>query len=85
MLGALIVIGAAVGLMKFGLHEAIGPSRSERIQRARLVMLSRFSDEALTLDEAEDGAVLSRRFQCPELEKRFAARAQKLRRLRNPV
>jgi hypothetical protein len=85
MLGSLLVVGLLAGALKLGFRETGLAPRKERQQKKQLVRLASYSDTALTLDEAEDGMVLARRFKCPSLEKRFAARARKLRAMRETV
>jgi hypothetical protein len=47
--------------------------------KIRLARLARLPGRKLTLDQAEDGVVLSRRLGEPDLEKRFAKVATSLR------
>lgn len=69
----------AGGLVKFAWEQKEEPTLKPALQRAKLIRLARIPLERLTVDQAEDGMVLSRRFDSPELEKRFRAVAEKLK------
>jgi hypothetical protein len=79
-----LVIGFlfAGGLVKFACDQKEEPTVKLALRKARLVRLAKISQDRLTLDQAEDGMVLSREFDAPELGKRFLAAATKLKTLR---
>lgn len=79
MWGVLIGIATIAIVASAAMAEAVGPTSLEKRQKAYLTRLARISDPALTLDEAEDGAILARRFGCPGLERRFRSRIAALR------
>jgi len=71
-----LVLAAA---LTFGLIRAAAarPDRKENREQRRLIFLAGKSQQDLTLDEASDGVVLSRKFKQPALEKHFRAVATK--------
>ena len=82
MWGFILAIGTVGGLVAFSLHEAAEPTVKPALMKIRLARLAKIPGRKLTLDQAEDGVVLSRRLGEPSLEGRFAtvARSLKLKR-----
>lgn len=79
---ALVIAFLSVGgLVKFAYRQKEEPTVKPALRRARLIRLARIPTERLTLDQAEDGMVLSRQFEAPELEKRFRGEAEKLKQI----
>ena len=79
MWGLLISIGAVSGFVVLAHHQAAEPTIKPALLKLRLSRLARMPKKKLTLDQAEDGVVLSRRLGEPDLERRFAAVARSLR------
>jgi len=79
MWGLILSIGAVGGFVALGHHPAAGPTLKPALLKLRLSRLARMPKKKLTLDQAEDGVVLSRRLGEPDLERRFAAVARSLR------
>ena len=79
MWGLFITIGAISGLVVLAHHQAAEPTIKPAILRLRLSRLASMPSGKLTLDQAEDGVVLSRRLGEPELERQFAMVASSLR------
>jgi hypothetical protein len=76
----LITAFAVVGsLVAVAYREKADPVIKPALQKSRLAMLARMPASRLTLDQAEDGMVLSRKFEEHDLEKRFAAVAKQLK------
>ena len=80
MWGLVIAFLSVGGLIKFAYGQKEEPTVKPALRRARLIKLARIPVERLTLDQAEDGVVLSRQFEAPELEKRFRKVSEKLKR-----
>ena len=76
MWGLLLSIGAIGGFVVLAHHQAAEPTIKPALMRHRL---ARMPKNKLTLDQAEDGVVLSRRLSEPDLERRFAKVATSLR------
>ena len=79
MWGLILSIGAVGGFVALAHHQAAEPTIKPALMRHRLARLARMPKRKLTLDQAEDGVVLSRRLGEPDLERRFAAVAKSLR------
>jgi hypothetical protein len=79
MWGLLIAFGAVGGLISLSLREAAEPTIKPALLKRRLAKLARTPRKALTLDQAEDGVVLSRRLKESDLERRFVTVASSLR------
>ena len=79
MWGLLISIGAVSGFVVLAHHQAAEPNIKPALMKLRLARLARIPGRKLTLDQAEDGVVLSRRIGEPDLERRFAKVAASLR------
>jgi hypothetical protein len=79
MWGLFITIGAVVGFVVLAHQQAAEPTIKPGLVKIRLAWLARIPERKLTLDQAEDGVVLSRRLGEPDLERRFAAVAMSLR------
>lgn len=79
MLAMIIAFAAVGGFMAFAYRESDKPVVKPALQKLRLARLARISTNKITLDEAEDGVVLSRRFGEHDLEKRFAKVVRDLR------
>ena len=77
---ALVIAFLSVGgLVKFAWTQKTEPTLRPALRRAKLVRLARTPDTQLTIVDADDGVVLSRQFDAPELERRFRAVAEKLK------
>lgn len=83
MWALLIGVLAASGLVKYAWGQKEEPTLKPALRKAKLIRLSKKSTGKLTLNEAEDGAVLAREFDSPELEKRFKVVAAKLKKVRS--
>jgi hypothetical protein len=79
MWGLLISIGAVGGFVVLAHHQAAEPTIKPALLKLRLARLARMPEGKLTLDQAEDGMVLSRRLGEPDLERRFATVARSLK------
>ena len=82
MWGLLIALGTVGGLMSLALREASEPTIKPALMRHRLATLAKVPIVRLTLDQAEDGVVLSRKLGESELERRFSQAAIILRKHR---
>ena len=82
MWGLLMAIGAVGGFVMLAQHEVAEPTIKPALLKLRLSRLARMPKGKLTLDQAEDGVVLSRRLKEPDLERRFATVANSLRKRR---
>jgi hypothetical protein len=82
MWALLIAFLSIGGLVKFAYAQKEEPTLKPALRRAKLIRLAKIPVERLTLDQAEDGAVLSRQFGVPALETRFKVVAVKLKQLR---
>jgi hypothetical protein len=82
MWGIVTAFAAVTGLVVLAFREKADPVIKPALQKARLARLARMSPGKLSLDEAEDGMVLSRHFGERDLEKRFASVANALRKKR---
>ena len=82
MWGLIIALVAVGSLVAIAQHEAAEPTIKPAIWKIRLAMLASLSRKKLTLDQAEDGVILSRRLGEKDLEKRFEAVAKVLRKSR---
>ena len=79
MWGLFITIGAISGLVVLAHRQASEPTIKPAILRLRLSRLANMPSGKLTLDQAEDGVVLSRRLGETGLERQFAMVASSLR------
>jgi hypothetical protein len=79
MWGLLITIGAVSGFVVLAHRQAAEPTIKPAILRLRLSRLANMPSGKLTLDQAEDGVVLSRKLGEPGLERQFAMVASSLR------
>jgi hypothetical protein len=80
MLGFLASLVAVGGFIAFACHDADEPMVKPAWLKLKLVRLvKRINSHKITLDEAEDGMVLSRKLGEKGLEKRFAVVATRLR------
>jgi len=77
LLLGLVAVGSLVGA---AIRRATGPSHKVEVEREKLDRLK--TRQHLSLDEAEDGVVLARRFGDKKSEVRFAMLVQKLRKKR---
>jgi hypothetical protein len=80
MVAILITLGIVGGLVKFAFGQATEPTIKPAWRKAKLIRLARLRKKNITLAQAEDGAVLSREFDSPELEREFKLIAEKLKR-----
>lgn len=72
MLAALLALGTVGGLVLLAWRGVSTEHLSVAFQKKKLVTLAQKPTAKLTLDEAEDGLVLARRFKQKELAKKFA-------------
>jgi len=79
MWGLFITISAISGLVVLAHRQAAEPTIKPALMKLRLASLARMPERKLTLDQAEDGVVLSRRLGEPGLERQFAMVASSLR------
>jgi len=79
MWGLLTAFAAVGGLVAVAGREKDEPFIKPALRRARLAMLSKIPIGKLTLEQAEDGVVLSRKLGERDLESRFAMVARRLK------
>lgn len=79
MWGLITAFAAVGGLVALAFREKADPILKPALQRAKLAKLASIPARRLTLDQAEDGVILSRRLGENDLEQRFAAVAKKLK------
>jgi hypothetical protein len=79
MLGMLIVFAAVGGFVALACRDADEPIVKPALRKARLARLTRIPTNRITLDQAEDGVVLSRQFGEHSWEKHFAMVVKSLR------
>jgi len=79
MWGLLLGLLFAGGLVRFAYGQKEEPTLRPAWRKAKLVGLAKKADNQLTLDQAEDGLVLSREFDCPDLGRRFQGVVDKLK------
>jgi hypothetical protein len=72
MWGLFTAFAVVGGLVIFAYREKADPILKPALQKAKLAKLARLPASRLTLDQAEDGMVLSRKFEEHDLERRFA-------------
>jgi len=81
MWAVLAAIALTYGLVRAAAAE---PDRKERWREARLDRLrAALAAGRVTLDQAEDGAVLAKRFRQPDVEMKFRAAAAALKKKRS--
>lgn len=85
MWGALLGIGLIAGLVKAAISWSIREDRVEPFYKARLTYLAGKPLLKLTLSEAEDGVVMSRKLKETDLEKRFAKVVSSLKKHRAKI
>jgi hypothetical protein len=83
MFPILFGLGAIAGLVGYAIRRATGPSTKPLDERYKLERLK--MRKVLTLDEAEDGLVLARRYGDRKAQLRFQIEVIRLRKLRPPV
>jgi hypothetical protein len=83
MLPLLIGLAAVGGLVKIAIDKVTGPSKKPYVEQQKLESLK--AKRTLTLNEAEDGLVLARRYRDKKAEVRFAIEVGKLRKKRVPI
>jgi hypothetical protein len=77
---ALVIAFLSVGgLVKFAYGQKEDPTLKLGLRKSKFIRLTKTPVTRLTLDQAEDGMVLSRQFDAPKLERRFRAVAEKLK------
>ena len=76
----LLAIGLVVGLISFSQKQAEDPTVKRFLQKRRLAIIAAKPDRQITRLEAEDGLILSRRFEEKDLENRFAKLVASLKR-----
>lgn len=81
MWALLIAFLSVGGLVRFAYGQKDEPTVRLALRRSKLIRLARIPLPRLTLDQAEDGMVLSRQFEAPDLEQRFRTVAEKLKRI----
>jgi hypothetical protein len=80
MIGLVVSIGAVGLLVWSGMKRALAPAKSEASDRNKLARLK--AQGRWTMDEAEDGLVLARRYGDATAAKKFAAVVSELRKRR---
>jgi hypothetical protein len=83
MFPLLLAVGAVVGLVGYAIRKSTGPSTKPGDERVRLERLK--LRKILTLDEAEDGLVLARRFGDAGSEAKFRIEISRLKKKRIPI
>ena len=76
LITALVAVGSLIAIAQ---HEAAEPTIKPAIWKLRLAKLASLPKKKITLDQAEDGVILSRRLGEKDLEKRFEGLARDLR------
>lgn len=72
-MGAVIIaLGLVVGLISFSKKQAEDPTVKRFLQKRRLTIIAAKPDRQITRLEAEDGLILSKRFEEKALAERFA-------------
>jgi hypothetical protein len=79
MVGMLIVFAVVGGFVVLACRDSDEHFVKPALRKARLARLARIATNKITLDQAEDGVVLSRQFGEHDLEKRFTAVVKSLR------
>ena len=74
-----MTIGAVGGFVALAHRQAAEPTIKPALLKLRLSRLAKMPVKNLTLDQAEDGMVLSRKFNEPDLEREFAKVATMLK------
>lgn len=80
MWALLIALGFVGGLVRVAWGQADEPTIRPAWRKTKLIRLARIPPRLLKLDQAEDGLVLSREFEAPELAAKFNAAAARLKR-----
>lgn len=84
MFPVILALGLVSGLVGFAIRETVNPSRKRDSEEGKLEKLkSKFP--MVTLDEAEDGAVLARRYGDKKSEADFSKAVSALRKKRVPI
>ena len=83
MFGLLLAIGAVSSLVGYAIRRSTGPSTKPMDERMKLERLK--LRKVLTLDDAEDGLVLARRYGDKSSEVRFRIEVLKLKKRRPPI
>ena len=83
MWGLLTAFAMVGGLVAAAYREKDEPFIKPALQEARLAMLMRIPIGRLTIPQADDGVVLSRKLGKPDLEKHFAMVAMRLKKGRS--
>ena len=79
MWGLITAFALVGGLVAFACREKANPILKPALWKIRLARLASIPTGRLTLDQAEDGVILSRRLGEDDLERRFALVARKLK------
>ena len=82
MWGLIIALVAVGSLVAIAQHETAEPTIKPAIWKLRLARLASLPRKKITLDQAEDGVILSRRLGEKDLEGRFEELAKVLRKRR---
>lgn len=83
MLPVLLAVGLVAGVVALAIKKTMEPSKTPAAEKAKLVELK--LKTKLTLDEAEDGRVLARRYGERAAELHFETAVNRLRKLRPPI
>ncbi len=83
MLAVLGALGLVGGIVWLGATRTVEKSIKSNLEKQKLVKLTK--KKKLSLDEAEDGVVLARRFKNSKLASQFEKEAVVLRKNRAPV
>lgn len=81
MWALLLAFGISGGLVKLAWGQAVEPTITPAWRKEKLARLAAIKRDKLTLDQAEDGAVLARHFGSPKLETEFKKTASKLKKI----
>lgn len=85
LLPVVLAVGGVVALTALGMKRSLDPSVKAGAERAKLAKLKARPASGLSIDEAEDGLVLSRRYGDAAGEIYFAKLKEALRRRRVPI
>jgi hypothetical protein len=79
MWGLLFALGIVGGLVKVAFDQTVEPTIKPAWRKRKLAKLANMTPETITLDQAEDGVVLSREFEEKKLGRKFEAIANRLK------
>jgi len=85
LLPVVLAVGGVIALTALGMKRSLDPAVKAGAERARLAKLKSRPASSLSLDEAEDGLVLARRYKDAAAEIYFAKLKEALRTRRVPI